>query len=343
MAQEVVEIEGVIFDLDGTLIDYEGASHVALARPLERRGKDFSWDLHAQIVGTKPEDWSRKIVDAVALDLAPEEYAEEYFHEIHGLYASIPPWPGTLDLLSKLRARGFPLAIATSSPRSSFDVKMTHHPEILAAMTAVVTGGEVTNGKPAPDIFLEAARRIGCDPKKCVVFEDSPLGIQGAHAAGCLAVALPDGRMPSNAGRFNALAPRWLLEQGIGTFEPDHIVPVPPSRGASSGAAATGDGSGVTAWTGFGDYMESLGQSTLSGGGEGADFNAMLEAALAQEGASGQEGQVEQATTKGRGAGAEAGTTLKSALERLPGPPTAPTAPPPVIAPVGDPASASTT
>ena len=62
-----VEIEGIIFDLDGTLIDYEGASNAALAVPLTKRGKQFSWELHAQIVGTKPEDWSRKIVEAVGL------------------------------------------------------------------------------------------------------------------------------------------------------------------------------------------------------------------------------------------------------------------------------------
>ena len=98
-----------------------------------------------------------------------------------------------------------------------------------------VTGDEVANGKPAPDIFIEAARRIGCDPKKCIVFEDSPSGIAGAHAAGCLAVALPDARMPSNAGRFTELAPRWSLAEGIGAFDPSQITRLPPSQRGAAG------------------------------------------------------------------------------------------------------------
>ena len=82
-----VEIEGIIFDLDGTLIDYEGASNAALAVPLTKRGKQFSWELHAQIVGTKPEDWSRQIVEAVGLgqELTPEQYAAEYFEAIESM------------------------------------------------------------------------------------------------------------------------------------------------------------------------------------------------------------------------------------------------------------------
>ena len=103
-----------------------------------------------------------------------------------------------------------------------------HHADILCKFRAVVTGDEVLSGKPAPDIFIEAARRLGCTPARCIVFEDSPAGIEAAHAAGCLAVALPDARMPNNAPRFAALAPRWLLPGGIGDFPVDAITRAPP-------------------------------------------------------------------------------------------------------------------
>lgn len=111
------------------------------------------------------------------------------------MYASVEAWPGTVALVRELRAHGFPLAIATSSERSSFQKKMRHHPELWMTMDAIVTGEEVAKGKPAPDIFLEAAARLGCDPHRCIVFEDSPLGIAGAQRAGCLTVR--EGTVPS--------------------------------------------------------------------------------------------------------------------------------------------------
>jgi len=227
-----VPVQGIIFDLDGTLIDYEGASHIALGDPLAKRGKALSWDLHSTIVGTKYQDWSRNLIAATGLDgvLTPGEYCEEYDSVMAGLYSSIPAWEGTAALLTAFKEAGFPLAIATSSPRHSFDIKMKHHPAILEVMDVVVTGDEVTCGKPSPDIFLEAARRLGCDPTQCVVFEDSPFGVQGAHAAGCYSVALPDPRMPMNAGRFEALAPNWTCERGIGQFDLTLLTLAPRNR-----------------------------------------------------------------------------------------------------------------
>lgn len=96
--------------------------------------------------------------------------------------------------------------------------------------TLLTLAPHATLSLPRDPSFLEAARRLGCDPKRCIVFEDSPLGIAGAHAAGCLAVGLPDARMPSNGARFVELSPRWLLRDGIGSFDPSALLRAPPSR-----------------------------------------------------------------------------------------------------------------
>ncbi|CAK0864865.1 unnamed protein product [Prorocentrum cordatum] len=125
---------------------------------------------------------------------------------------------GAEELVSHLSTLGVRMAIATSSVRKSFDTKMTYHPKLLAPMEVVVTGDDpaVHRGKPAPDIFLEAARRLGAQPGECVVFEDSPHGITAAKAAGMHAVAVPDPRLPGNdfshADRVVSSLRQWLEE-----------------------------------------------------------------------------------------------------------------------------------
>ena len=91
-------------------------------------------------------------------------------------------------------ARDVPQAIATSSERAVFEIKRTRHAHWFSLFTAVVTGDDprVGAGKPAPDIFLVAAGDIGADPAACLVFEDSPAGVEAAAAAGMQVVALPD-------------------------------------------------------------------------------------------------------------------------------------------------------
>jgi HAD superfamily hydrolase (TIGR01509 family) len=156
-------------------------------------------------------------------DLSASQYVDEYMEVMNDLYPRIKKWPGTLRVLRELKNRGFPMAIATSSPRYSFDKKMEFHPEILELMDAVVTGDEIQRGKPNPDIFLEAARRIQCNPANILVFEDSPFGIQGALEAGAHTVALPDPRLlQGTAEKFSKLSSTWTLDR-IGEFDTSNI------------------------------------------------------------------------------------------------------------------------
>ena len=113
-------------------------------------------------MGTKVSDWSHAIVAASGLSgsLAPADYAHEYFMEIEGLYSTIEAWPDTLPLLESLLAAGFPLAIATSSPRASFEKKMAFHCGILTKMSAIVTGDEVPRGTDRIE-WISGLLRVG--------------------------------------------------------------------------------------------------------------------------------------------------------------------------------------
>mmetsp|Transcript_110332 Transcript_110332/g.307405 ORF Transcript_110332/g.307405 Transcript_110332/m.307405 type:complete len:137 (-) Transcript_110332:78-488(-) len=131
----------------------------------------------------------------------------------------LEPMRGAVELVERLSALDVRMAIATSSPRAAFDKKMAHQPWLLAPMSAVVTGDdpEVMRGKPAPDIFLEAARRLGADPADCVVFEDAPSGVRAGHEAGAYTVAIPDDRFLgtgdfSPADRILASLEEWVAE-----------------------------------------------------------------------------------------------------------------------------------
>ncbi len=200
-------MEYAIFDLDGTLLDYEGASHVAIQRSVDPFGKHFSHSLHASIIGTKNADWSVKVVRELRLEgqLAPEELIAQYHSEIFDLIPSMELMPGAARLLTLLKSLKIPVAIATSSSSHVVPRKLLRHPVFAEVVEVIVAGDDpnVKQGKPAPDIFIEAALRLGCtDFSKCVVFEDSPLGALGAVAAGMLAVGVPDKRFHVSASSF---------------------------------------------------------------------------------------------------------------------------------------------
>ena len=213
----MLSFDYAIFDLDGTLLDYERESHEAIKTVCEKySGGKFTIELHASIIGTKNEFWSRKIISELQMTdkVTPDEFVHEYHVLMEAACDRMQLLPGAENLLRKLKKQNIPIAIATSSTRSMVEKKLSFHSVFSECVNVIVTGDDpaVKNGKPAPDIFLETARRLvgglSNDMKRFVVFEDSPHGILGGFRAGMQTVAIPDAQFlpfmsPENRAIFD--------------------------------------------------------------------------------------------------------------------------------------------
>ena len=132
----------------------------------------------------------------------------------------IQSWAMVATLLVKLRETGYSLAIVTSSSRADLEAKLADYTVVTDSVDAIVTINEVSNGKPAADLFMEAARRLRIDATRGPVFDETPAGIEGAQAAGMLTAAVG----PAVNARFGLLAPEWLLRD-ISQFDTREITP----------------------------------------------------------------------------------------------------------------------
>ena len=191
-----------IFDLDGVLLDTEPLYTDATAQVAARFGKVYDWSVKRDCIGRGTLEAARIIVDALALPLSPEALVHERDGVLIDLVARAPAIAGAEAFTRALAARGVPLAIATSTEAPLFAIKAARHRDWLGIFRAAVCGDDprVARSKPAPDIFLAAAQDLGAAPHHCLVFEDSPFGVEAARAAGMQVIALPDPAM--DRGRY---------------------------------------------------------------------------------------------------------------------------------------------
>ena len=187
----------VIFDMDGVLLDTEGLYTQVTQQIVSRYGKTYDWSVKAHMIGRPALESARFLVETLALPIAPERYLVEREMLLRELFQHARPMPGAERLVRHFHASGVRQAVATSSSREFFDLKTRRHSDWFDLFDEVVTGDdpEVGQGKPAPDIFLTAARRIGAAPADCLVFEDAPSGMQAANAAGMAVLVVPDPNM----------------------------------------------------------------------------------------------------------------------------------------------------
>lgn len=183
-------VQAVLFDMDGTLVDTE-PDWIACERTLvEAHGGRWSDELGAAQVGNPLLVSAENIRSLGGVDLPPEEIVEILLDGVvAGVRRGVRWQPGARDLLDELRAAGVPCALVTMSYRRLAEAVVSRLPE--GAFAAVVTGDEVTHGKPHPEPYLEAARQLGVDPGRCAALEDSPTGLASAEAAGCASIAVP--------------------------------------------------------------------------------------------------------------------------------------------------------
>jgi pseudouridine 5'-phosphatase len=195
------QITHIIYDNDGLLLDTEPfytEAHQILAA---RYGKVFDWTVKSRMIGLRAEDSAHVVIQALQLPLSVAAYLEERKHLLEEMFPQAEPMPGAVRLSLHLHQAGIPQAVATSSDRFYFDLKITRHQEWFKIFQCVVLGDdpEIGRGKPAPDIFFLAAKRLQASPAHCLVLEDSPAGVEAARAAGMFVIAVPDPHMEDSA------------------------------------------------------------------------------------------------------------------------------------------------
>ena len=214
-------IDAVVFDLDGVLLDSEQIWDEA--REELARERDGRWHEHAQrdMMGMSSPEWSRYMHEAIGLRESPEEINREVVRRMERRYRErLPLIPGAREAVERLAAR-WPLGLASSSNRPLIDLVLDAS-GLAPLFRATVSSEEVARGKPAPDVFLEAARRLDVAPERVAVVEDSRNGILAGRAAGMRVVAVPNPHFPPDE---DALAAADVVLRSLEELTPEAVEP----------------------------------------------------------------------------------------------------------------------
>jgi HAD superfamily hydrolase (TIGR01509 family) len=208
--------EAVVFDLDGVLIQSEEVWDEVRKAYVRERGGRYDAEVQRAMMGMSSPEWSRYLHESAGVPDEPEAINEEVVRRMLEAYREhLPLLDGAVEAVHRLADR-YPLGLASSSNRLLIDVVLE-----VAGLTpffrATVSSEEVARGKPAPDVYLEAARRLEVPPDRCAAVEDSHGGIRSAKAAGMYVVAIPNPTYPPDE---ESLAAADVVLDSIHELEP---------------------------------------------------------------------------------------------------------------------------
>jgi HAD superfamily hydrolase (TIGR01509 family) len=197
-------IEAVVFDLDGVLLDSEQVWDEVREELVKERGGRWHDRAQTEMMGMSSVEWSRYMHDELGLPDTPEEISADVVCRLEEVYRKrLPLIDGAHEAVERLAAR-WPLGLASSSNREVIDLVLDLS-GLARFFRVTVSSEEVPRGKPAPDVYLEAARGLGVPPERCAAVEDSHNGIRSAKAAGMRVIAIPNQHYPPG-GEALALA-----------------------------------------------------------------------------------------------------------------------------------------
>ena len=196
-------IQAVVFDLDGVIIDTEAVWEQVRRAYVAGYGRQFLPDSQTRMMGMSTGEWSTHLSHEVGVPRTPEEVASDVLGRMAERYREdLPLIPGSVDAVRRMAAH-FPVALASSSARILID-QVLRTAGLTDVFRVTLSTEEVPRGKPAPDVYLAAASRLGLSPEVCAAVEDSSNGLRSAAAAGLAVIAVPHGVYPPAADALAA-------------------------------------------------------------------------------------------------------------------------------------------
>jgi len=191
-------LAAVIFDLDGVLLDSESVWDAARRAVVEQAGGAWRADATRAMMGMSSLEWSRYLHDQLGASLQPGQINDRVVSIVlDGYRRRLPLLPGAVQAVRRLAER-WPLGVASSSNRPVIDAVL-ELAQLSGCFAATVSSEEVARGKPAPDVYLAAARELGVQPARAAAVEDSSNGLRSARAAGMVVIAVPNREYPPAA------------------------------------------------------------------------------------------------------------------------------------------------